>query len=249
MKKIFVVVLLLPFYQSFAQSSIRDSSISFTMIGASVAYQMPGGDLAERFGNNYNVGVVFNWKLKSNWIFGLEGDYMFGENVKENHILDIYKTPEGTITDAEGHYSTVLIEQRGLKLDVKGGKIFPIIGPNKNSGLMTTLSAGYLRHMIYIDTPGSPVPYLEGDYRKGYDRLCTGLSLTEFIGYVHFGNTRYINFYAGLEFTQAFTKNRREINFDTGQHDGKQRTDLLFGLRAGWVFPLYKRTAEKIYFN
>ena len=111
-----------------AQHSIGDSSISFPMIGATFAYQFPGGDLADRFGNNVNVGPVFQWKLRSNWIIGIEGNFFFSDNVKENHILDKYFTPDGNIIDGGGHYSTVLLSERGFKIDMKGGKIFPVIG-------------------------------------------------------------------------------------------------------------------------
>ena len=58
-----------------------------------------------------------------------------------------------------------------------------------------------------------------------------------------------VNFYGGIEISEAFTKNRREMNFDTGLKDNKARTDMLYGIRIGWVFPLYKRSADKTYFN
>lgn len=232
-----------------AQFSIRDSSLSFPMIGATFAYQLPGGDMADRFGNNFNIGAIFQWKLRCNWIIGIEGDFLFSDHVKENNILDKYFTPDGNIIDGSGHYATVILYERGLKIEIKGGKIFPVIGPNKNSGLMTTLGIGYLQHKILINTPENSIPYLENEYRKGYDRLSTGLSLTEFLGYINFGNKRLINFYSGFEFTQAFTKNRRMVNFDTGVLDNKSRIDLFFGLRLGWVFPIYKRIADKSYIN
>ena len=235
--------------ESWAQHNIRDSTISFTMIGATFAYQFPGSDLANRFGNNLNTGVVFKWKFRNNWILGVGGDFLFGDDVKENNILDKYKTADGNIINGGGQYSTVLLSERGLKLELSGGKIFPVLGPNKNSGLMTTLGIGMLQHKIRIDTPESSIPYLEDEYIKGYDRLSTGLSLTEFLGYINFGNKRFVNFYTGLEFTQAFTKNRRNLNFDTGLKDDKSRLDLLFGLRVGWVFPLYKRSADKLYID
>ncbi len=232
-----------------AQHNIRDSSIAFPMIGATFAYQFPGGDMAERFGNNFNVGGVFLWKLRSNWIFGIAGDFIFSDDVKENNILDKYRTPDGNIIDEKGQYATVLLYERGFKFELRFGKIFPVTGPNKNSGLMMNLGIGYMQHKIRIETPGSTIPYLLDEYSKGYDRLCTGPSLTEFLGYLNFGNRRLVNFYAGIEFTQGFTKNRREINFDTGKKDDESRLDLLFGIRIGWVFPLYKRAADKLYIN
>jgi hypothetical protein len=233
---------------SLAQHNIRDT-IAFPMIGATFGYQLPGGDMADRFGNNFNVGGVFLWKLKNNLIFGFEGDFLFGDDVKENTILNKYKTPDGNIIDEHGHYATVILYERGLKFEFRVGKIFPVIGPNKNSGLMANLGIGYMQHKIRIETPESSIPYISGEYSKGYDRLSTGPSLTEFIGYMNFSNSRLVNFYAGLEFTQAFTKNRREMNFDTGKKDDMSRLDLFFGLRIGWVFPLYKRSADKLYIN
>ncbi len=234
---------------SYAQRNIKDTTIAFPMIGATVAFQMPGGDLSKRFGNNFAIGGVFQWKLRNNYIFGISGDFLFSDNVKENNLLDGFKTADGNIIDGNGHYASIILYERGLKFDIKGGKIFPLFGPNINSGLMTTFGIGYIQHKILIDTPGSSVPYLEGDYRKGYDRLSTGICLTQFAGYMNFGNKRLTNFYAGLEVTEAFTKNRRNINFDTGLKDDKSRIDLLLGIRFGWVFPMYKRMADKIYID
>jgi len=246
---LFLICFLGFFADSKAQYNIRDTTISFPMIGVSFAYQFPGGDMADRFGNNFNTGGVFLWKLQSNWILGVAGDFLFGDDVKENNILDKYRTPDGNIINENGQYATVLLYERGYKLEFRVGKIFPVIGPNKNSGIMANLGLGYFQHKIRIETPESKIPYLMDDYSKGYDRMSSGPAISEFIGYMNFGNNRLINFYAGLEFTQAFTKNRREINFDTGLKDDKSRLDLLFGVRIGWVFPIYKRAADKMYIN
>ena len=246
---LFLFFILLSSLKIKAQYSIGDSIITFPMIGATFAYQFPGGDIVERFGNNYNVGSVFQWKLRKNWIIGIEGNFLFGEEVKERNILDKYFTPDGNIINGNGQFGTVSLSERGIKIEMKGGKIIPVIGPNKNSGLLTTIGIGYLQHKILIETPDSPIPYLEGEYRKGYDRLTSGLSISEFIGYINFSNRKLINFYTGFEFTQAFTKNRRVLNFDTGQSDTNSRIDLLTGFRIGWVFPIYKQIADKIYFN
>ncbi len=231
------------------QTSIKDTSLSFSTIGITFNYQYPGADMAKRFGNNFAFGTEFQWKFKSNWIAGIEGRFFFSDHVKESSILDGFKTSDGNIIDGNGQYGTVLLYERGLQLNLKGGKILPFIGPNPNSGLMLTAAVGYLQHKIWIDTPGSPIPFLEGEYKKGYDRLSSGLALTEFIGYINFSNRKLVNFYGGLEFTQAFTKNRRQLNFDTGLKDDSSRLDLLFGIHLGWMFPLYKRVADKYYFN
>src|SRR5687768_11474404 len=92
MKKLLILITVsVAWLSSSAQFSIRDSAIAFPMIGATIAYQFPGGDLSDRFGSNFNVGGVFQWKLKNNWVFGVEGNFIFGTNVKEDNILDNLK--------------------------------------------------------------------------------------------------------------------------------------------------------------
>lgn len=245
----FLLLLTLLSGSLFAQYNVRDTSIAFPTVGVSFSYQSPGGDMRQRFGNNFAFGAVFQYKLRSNWIIGLEGRYLFSDNVRELNILDQFKTPDGNIIDGNGQYGMVLLYQRGLQFTLKGGKIFPLRVLNPNSGILFNVGAGYLQHNIWIDTPGSPIPFLENEYKKGYDRFTNGLALTEFIGLISFSSKKLVNFYAGFEFTQGFTQNRRSMNFDTGVRDDKQRLDLLFGIHMGWMFPIYKRVADKFYIN
>jgi hypothetical protein len=239
----------MPVRHASAQFNVRDSVRSFCMLGGTFAYQIPGGDIADRFGNNFNVGGTFQLKTKKNWIFGVDGNFIFGDDVKENTILDKISTSQGFIIGQGGFYADVLLYERGFMFQAKAGKIFPVIGPNPNSGLMATLGVGLLEHKIRIEDKGNSAPQLSDEYKKGYDRLTNGLSLTEFIGYANFGSHRLVNFQAGFEVTQAFTKSRRNYNFDTMTRDDKSRFDLLVGIRVAWIIPLYKRTPRAFYYN
>ena len=205
--------------------------------------------MANRFGDDYNVGGTFQWKTKKNWLFGVDGNFFFSDHVKEINILDKISTSQGFVIGADGYYADVFLYERGFNICGKAGKIFPVIGPNPNSGLLTTLGVGLLQHKIRIEDKGNQAPQLSDEYKKGYDRLTNGLSLTEFNGYINFGSRRLVNFMAGIELTQAFTKSRRNFDFDTMMRDDKSRLDLLFGLRVAWIIPLYKRTPHEYYFN
>lgn len=242
-------VMLMNSHLATAQFSVRDSAVAFKMIGGTFAYQIPGGDLADRFGNNYNVGVTFQWKTKKNWIFGVDGSFIFSDEVKENTILQNISTSQGYIIGQDGYYADIFLYERGFMIQAKAGKIFPVIGPNPNSGLMATLGVGLLEHKIRIEDKGNRAPQVYDEYSKGYDRLTNGLSLTEFLGYTNFSNHRLVNFMAGFEFTQAFTRNRRDINFDTMMRDDRSRVDLLFGIKVAWIIPLYKRMPREYYYN
>src|ERR1700752_2186462 len=133
-----------------AQKSQRDSAEKIFMLCPSFAYQLPGGNLADRFGYNFNVGGSFILKTKSNWLFGVEGQFLFGDQVKENNILDSINTQQGFVIGTNGGYADIFLFERGFHFLAKAGRVFPVISPNKNSGVVATIGLGLLQHKIRI---------------------------------------------------------------------------------------------------
>jgi hypothetical protein len=232
------------------QTDISDTTLSIPMFYATYAYQFPAGDMKDRFGNNSVIGGGFQWKTNKNWLWGAEYLYLFGSNVKvKDQIMANIKTTDGDIISMAGNFTSFRVSERGYHLSAKVGKIFSIFSPNPNSGFYLTGGAGYLEHKIKIDVVQNNVPQLIGDYKKGYDRLAGGFCLNETIGYVYLSNTRLLNFFAGIEFSQAWTKPLRDVNFDTGDPDPVQkRYDAFTGIKFTWIIPLFKRQPEKYYY-
>lgn len=230
-----------------AQAKVKDSLLFAPMVGVSYSFQLPGGDLKNRFGFNSNVGAIFMVKTKSNWLFGADYSFLFGSKIKEDGILDSVKTSTGYIIDANGQYAETRFFERGYSASIKVGKLFPYLSPNKNSGFFCLLSGGMLQHKIRIEDIGNRSPQISKEYRKGYDRMTNGWAIGEFVGYLLLSNNRLINLYGGFEFTQAFTQSRRSFNFDTMQRDTQKRMDLLSGIRFGIILPLYKRGPMDFY--
>jgi hypothetical protein len=250
LKKGFFLVLLFTSFNTFSQVNIKDSSIFTPMFYGCYAYQVPGGDMADRFGNNSDIGAGFQIKLKSNWLLGTEFNYLWGSKVKNgDEILKNVLTSDGNLINIGGMYAIFDLFERGYTITGYVGKVIPVLSPNPNSGIYFRAGVGYMQHWIRIQVQEQEsVPWMDDDYAKGYDRLSSGLTINEFIGYLFLGNTRIFNFYAGFEFVQAWTKNRRDVNFDTGEKDDKLRFDILTGFKIGWVIPLYKRTPSDYYF-
>jgi len=65
---------------------------------------------------------------------------------------------------------------------------------------------------------------------------------------LNLSKTRLLNFYAGLEFIQAWTQNRREYNFVQMGKDNTTRSDWLYGIRIGWIFPIYSGQSREFYY-
>jgi hypothetical protein len=237
-------------YSLHAQVNVRDSAINAPMFYITYAYQLNGGDIAKRFGNNSSVGGGFQFKTKKNWLFGAEFNYLFGGRIKNDaSILSGISTSDGFVITSSGEYAQINFSQAGYNMSVKAGKIFRVLNPNPNSGIMFTLQPGFLQHRIKIVNPNNTAPQLKGDYKLGYDEMANGVSITEFLGYYYMGNKRLYSFYAGFEFTQAFTKFRRAYNFNTMNSDTEQKFDYFYSFRVGWLIPLYKRAPEGYYYK
>jgi len=190
------------------------------------SYQLSGGDLSYRFGPNSSLGIGAFWKTGKNWIAGIEGNLMFGRKVRENGIFSNLEDSTGYIVDQNGQEGLVSLSERGYNFYFKAGKILPIFQKNQNSGLLVMIGAGFLQHKIKINTQGNSIPQLSGNYMKGYDRLTNGFSGSQFIGYFYLDNFKLINFYAGVEVSESFTQNRRNLNYNTMTQDTQKRLDF-----------------------
>ena len=252
---VFMVLLLLVQVVSMAQDMTaerarRDSAMALPILQVSYSVQVPFGDLADRFGIAHNIGAAFAYKTKSNWIFSLGGSYVFGDQVEnKNLLLDEMLTPNNIIIGNTGGPAIINIGQAGYVLDMRVGKIFPILRPNKNSGPIISIGGAFMEHWITYAVENNTIPQLQGDYLKGYDRLTNGFMLNQFIGYHFQGNTRLLNFYGGFEFTQGFMGNRRSYDIPEQRKIDPNLTYFQFGFRIGWMLPFYKRDQNEYYTN
>lgn len=233
-----------------AQSlKVKDSTISVSMIHIHYALLVPGGDMKTRFGNTINVGTGFLRKTKTNFIWGGEINLLAGNEVKEKYIFDSLKTIRGQYITTDGRYGDVRISERGFNGYVKAGKVFPVFGSNKNSGIMILGGVGFMQHQIHIEVLEENVPSLNGAYREGYDRLTNGVSFQEFLGYLYISNKLRFNFLAGVEFSQSYTKNRRDWDYFAQQKLDESRKDYLTGFKVGLILPLYQRKPKEFYYR
>ncbi|WP_306642088.1 hypothetical protein [Sanyastnella coralliicola] len=232
-----------------AQRNVADSLVFSPQISFNYGYQIPAGDMAQRFGNNSSIGLSFHIKDDKNWFYGVEGVYIFGTDVTEPGLLQNLLTENGEIISNQGEISEILIQERGFMVTANGGKLFSLKKTNPNSGILIKGGIGFMQHKIRIENQIHTITQLEDEYLKGYDRLTNGLALSEFVGYYHMSDNRLANFYVGFESYQAFTRGRRDFNFDTQTVDDQARFDMLIGVRAGWVIHIYKRTGREYYYD
>lgn len=199
---------------------------------------LPLGDLAENFNYMFSLGGKAQFIFSNNLAVGLVGDHLFADKIGRDVVANL-RQEEGLITDRFGELAEVQQGMRGFFLGASVSYLIPMLKNYKRSGIEVRVEGGYLQHWIRFRTVGGHIYALSGDYRRGYDRMTSGVAFRQYVGYRHLARNRFFNFYGGFDFMQAFTRNRRGFNFDTGQADTKNRLDLLVGVRVGLTIPIY----------
>ncbi len=232
------------------QYRASDTALNIPMFHASYSFTVPGGDLADRFGPSSTIGGGFQFKARSNWLIGASFDFIFGNQLKNpDSLMFNLKTASGYIIDLSGNFADYNLFERGFTVAGRVGRVIPVLSPNPNSGFYVGAGIGYMQHKIRIEVANNSAPQLQGDYKKGYDRLTGGLLINQFVGYLFLSDNRLLNFYGGLEFTEAFTAPRRDVYFDTMEPDpAASRLDILYGVKVGWIIPIFQRMPEKVYY-
>lgn len=234
---------------SFAQTNISDSSIFIPSIGIHYGFHIPNGELTNQYGNVSTIGTDATFKLKQQLVFGVGFEYYFSDNVKNTipYFNDITNS-QGYIIDGNGQFAEVFLYQRGFNIQVFTGYQFHFLSPNPNSGPFIQIGVGIMQYWTRIENPLITTYQIKGDYKKMYDRLTNGLSISQFVGYRYLGARNLANFYLGIEFNQGFVKNRRSYNADYAPETKLEYTASMVGFKAGWIIPLYSKAPKKYYY-
>lgn len=241
-KSILVWALFFCGFNSFAQK--EDPVI---IINPHYSLQFPALDMADKFGYSSGLGFDFMKITSTNFVWGIGSQFIFGGDVKDSTILDHLMDDRGNIFGDNGEIAGITLFERGYHFRINGGYFYPLIKNNK--GLIALGGLGFLQHKTRIQVETNNVANLEDDYLKMYDGLSNGLSTTLFLGWMHMSEKGKGHFYAGIDCTNGFTKNRRSYNYNVNGPDAKQRNDVLIGLKLGWVIPISKRSSQEFYYN
>jgi len=214
------------------------------MFHLGMGVQLPGADLADRFGFCGSYGGGIDFMTTNNYFIGFEGYGFFGKEVNEDPLA-ILRTPEGYIIANTRSLSSVVLRERGMYLGGAIGKLFTF-KKEERRGVRVSLGAGWLQHRIAVQDNDRSLTQITGDYAKGYDRLTGGPALHQFIGWQKLGKLKKANFMIGFEFAQGFTQTRRDWDFSEMKKLSGKRLDLTFGIKAAWTMPFYLRAGSEI---
>lgn len=229
---------------------MRDSALTSAHFDIHGGFGTSLADLALRFGHGGSFGAGLHSKQRGGFYWGLQADWGFGWGVRELDLLSNLMTPDGELIDNEGQVAFVGISGQMGRFTAELGHLFSLEGQgtNPNSGLLVKFGLGSFHHRIHFENTENHITQLEEPYLSGYDRLTWGACGSAFLGYFHMSDDGRINYFVGLETTQARTFPQRELNYDTQLPDVGPRYDATLGLTAGWVFHLFKRSSQEFWY-
>ena len=230
------------------KKEIQDTAFTIPMFNVSYAYQWTASDMANRFGANSNIGGSIMVKTKKNWVYGLKGNFLWGGKVTDQNVLKNIMDDENLVIDNQGKLTEIHLGQRGSSFFLIGGRMINKIAPNKNSGILVYGGFGMLQHKISIKFQDD-VASLTDEHKKGYDRFSLGYAMNGFVGYLFMSKNRLLNFFCGFDYTHGWTKSLRKYNYDTQETDNNTNTNILYGVRVGWIIRLNKRQEQEYYYD
>tara|TARA_B100001142_G_scaffold47783_1_gene44639 strand:- start:2427 stop:3158 length:732 start_codon:yes stop_codon:yes gene_type:complete len=240
----FLLIFYFTFY-SFVVYSQNNKQSAFTF---TYNHQFPKGELAKYFGSNSAVGCSFFQEKENNFFYGIQGSYMFSNNIKKTNLFDNITTSTGAIIAGDGTYANIILQQRGFDAYVFLGYAYHLKEPNL-TGIYLSAGIGFLQHQILIDTKSQYIPQLNSEMKKGYDRLHNGLSGKWEISYKYYSSNGKFQAYTGLNMITAYTKSIRPYLFDSMQYvDEKGSWDILVGAHAGVIIPIQRKNEEKFHY-
>jgi hypothetical protein len=252
---------MLCFFSSFAQNEEsenikkRKKTINNAVL-ISIFYDglIPVGELSQRFGYSNGIGLDISYKVRGNWLIGVEGAYLFSSHVKENQILSPVSTYTGQFIQSNGQLGDIPLELSGFRLGLKFGKVFSISKKHPNSGIVFSVEPGFLQHKIWIKAIKDSYPQFSPAYLTGYDRLTNGPMVSGYLGYMYLERKKFLSFSGGLTYTAGFTENRRAWNFfdasgNVGGPDKHHRLDMMIGFRLAWIIPVFTNKDTEVYYK
>ena len=202
------------------------------------------GDLKERFPSFFNATVGGGFISKKSFTYSAEVDPLFGSVVRVPGLFDGILGNTGYLIDQNGNPSLIRFYMRGYTLKCSVAKTFAKNSNYDHSGFTIKAGFGFIQHKIKMRFDSDKVPQLEGEYAKGYDRLTNGMLFYQGFGY-RLINPQGLSFYAGVDFNQAFTQNRRSWNYSEMGPDLKKRNDFYTNVNISLLIPIFKSSGKR----
>ena len=107
MKRFLLFILSLSFLNVFSQDK-EIIDFNSKIIQFNYTFQVPINELATNFGTNSALGIAY-LNNRNDFLLGFDANFMFGNNVKNDSLLQTIATEEGWLINSSGELDTILL--------------------------------------------------------------------------------------------------------------------------------------------
>lgn len=235
------IFLILTFLSSSATSQISN------FININYRYLIPQFEIKKLYGPSSSVGLEYTKNLKS-YFFSVDCNYEFGNKINDSLILENIATNNNQIISSDGSFANILLYKRGFFSHISIGKIVKS-GKSKKTGFYPLFGIGYSQSKILIETRNQNIPFLNDEYKKGYDKKRGGFSTKLGLDFRYFNSKNNWQFIIGSELIHSLTKNYRNYFYsDQSFSNNNLKSDLLFSLKFGLIVQVNRTNNEKFHY-
>tara|TARA_B100000989_G_scaffold48193_1_gene31432 strand:+ start:4897 stop:5622 length:726 start_codon:yes stop_codon:yes gene_type:complete len=235
------IFLILTFLSSSATSQISN------FININYRYLIPQFETKKLYGSSSSLGLEYNKNLKS-YFYSVDCNYEFGNKINDSLVLENITTNNNQIISSDGSFANILLYKRGFFSHVSIGKIIKS-GKSKKTGFYPSFGIGYSQSKILIETRNQYIPFLNDEYKKGYDKKRGGFSTKLGLDFRYFNRKNNWKFIVGSELIHCLNKNyRRYFYSDQSFSNNNLKNDLLFSLKFGLIIQVNRTNNEKFHY-
>ncbi len=242
MKRYYVQFLFLALPFSFLSG--QGSGTAYHQMSFTYGFHLSAMDLAERFGAHWSIGLGLEKIRNDKWLYGLEFNLQFGNQVKED-VLAGLRSDRGIIIGINETKADVFLRQRGAYYGMTIGRQWILGSTVSPHRIQWRLGGGLWQHKIRIVDDSNSVPQLHGQFTKGYDRLSNGIATKQVLNYTYKSNKNNLHMFLQFEALGGIIRNRRDWDIASRKKLDRRRLDATFGIRIGWILPLGTGGTEK----
>lgn len=103
-----------------------------------------GVDYVDCFGFINYFGGMIVYKMNWNWVFGVDGNFIFGNKINQQNFFVLIVDSYGNVIDENGDVVLIGVNQCGFNVDLMVGKVILVLSFNQNLGLYFNVGVGYV---------------------------------------------------------------------------------------------------------
>gem|GEM_PF-6571809 len=213
---------------------------------------LPGGELRNRFGPHGQVSAGYTHLFPSHFLLGLEAGFGYGRRVLGDPLSSL-RDATGDIIAKDGSQAVDAVTERLWMLPtLKVGKMFVLRKRARardwEHAVLLHVGGTYFSYKYGINSVSNDISQLDGDRKKGYDRLASGPAATLEGTYFLQAPRGSYGLFLKVQYLQGFTQSRRAYDFNLAKTTTGTMVASILSFQLGLAITLFSLDEQEYFY-